>query len=123
MKRTFLLAIGVLVVSGLACERSGGKTGGGGDPAAQLLVHTDRMIGILRANESDPEKATRELAAYEREHGAELARLKQAMADFMKKTPMKAAAAASVYGRKSTELEYLTAQAAARVKARDGATP
>ncbi len=118
MKRLFLLAVGVCLGFGFACGSSARKAGGG-DAAAQLLAHTDRMIGILRANESNPEEATSELAAYEKEHGAEVARLKQAMADFMQKDPMKAAAAASVYGRKSTELEYLRAQAAAKAKAGD----
>jgi len=100
-----------------ACSRSPAAAGGS-DPSARLLAHTDRMIELLRANEADPEKAASALAAYQAKHGAEVEELKRAMAAFMQKDPLKAAAAASVYGRKSTELAHLTAQAEARARTR-----
>lgn len=100
-----------------ACSRPPAAAGGG-DPSARLLAHTDRMIELLRANEADPDKAVSELAAYQAKHGAEVEELKRALSDFMQKDPMKAAAVASVYGRKSTELAYLTEQAAAKARER-----
>ncbi len=88
------------------------------DPYAQLLAHTDRMIQILKDDRDDPDKASRELTAYQQKNKAEIERLKQALADFMQKDPMKAAAVSAVYGLKSAQLATLTDEMTARTRAR-----
>lgn len=119
MRRTStLLAFGVVLAFVLgACSRSTGAAHEK-DPVARLLAHTDRMIEILRDNQEDPEKAIKELTAYQEENNAEMERLKQAMSDFMQKDPMKAAAVSSAYGFKSAELASRTEELAAKMKAR-----
>ncbi len=110
------LGLGLAVVLA-ACSGSAGAAASK-DPYAQLLAHTDRMIQILKDNQADPAEASRELTAYQEKHQAELERLKQALADFMQKDPMKAAAVSAVYGLKSAELATLTEQVTARTRAR-----
>ena len=117
-RTSLVLAIGAALALVLAaCSRSP-EAGAGGDPYARLLAHTDHMIAILQDNRDDPEKASRELAAYQEKHRAELERLKQALADLMQKDPMKAAAVSAVYGLKSAQLSTLTEEMAAKVRAR-----
>jgi hypothetical protein len=116
MKHIPLLAAGVVAALVLgACGRSTRSTK---DPATQLLAHTDRMIAILEEHREDPDRATRELAAYREKHQAELERLKQAFSEVMQKDPMKAAAASATYGMKSTQLEAMAAEAAMKAKSR-----
>ncbi len=110
------LGLGLALALG-ACGRSTGATAPR-DPYAQLLAHTDRMIQILKDDRDDPDKASRELTAYQEKNKAEIERLKQALADFMRKDPMKAAAVSAVYGLKSAELATLTEEMAARTRAR-----
>jgi hypothetical protein len=116
MKRlSMLLAVGVALALALAaCGRSADRS----DPYAKLLAHTNKMIEILKDNRADPDKAIKELAAYQEEHKAELNELKQDLADFMQKDPMKAAAVSAVYGLKSAELDSLTAEMTSRARAR-----
>ncbi len=96
-----------------ACSRSPAPSAAK-DPLAELIAHTDRMIEILKKNGDDPEKAVRELAAYHEKNQAEVERLKQAAGEAMKKDPMKAAAASSLYGMRSAELAALTEETTAR---------
>ncbi len=88
------------------------------DPFAQLLAHTDRMIQILEADRADPERAARELSAYQEKHAAELDRLKQAASELMQKDPMRVAGASSLYGLKSAELDARTREMEAARKTR-----
>ncbi len=113
------LALGVALALALAaCSKSGGTTPAasapspeaGRDAFTKLIAHTDNMIKILQDNRADPGKATRELTAYQEEHKAEIEQLKQAVGDSMQRDPMKWAAAASVYGMKSAQLDGLTAE-------------
>ena len=103
-RRSVPLAVAVSLTFLLAACR------GGKDPYAKLLAHTDSMIKILKDNEGDPDRAARKLNAYQREHEAELQKLKKDLADFMQKEPMKAAPVAAVYGLRSAELANLTAE-------------
>jgi ABC-type glycerol-3-phosphate transport system substrate-binding protein len=112
MKRlSTLLALGAALALGLtACGGSAKPK----DPNATLLAHVDAMIKILADNEANPDKATRELTAYEQKHGAEIERLKQELADLMQKDPMKASGVAAAYGLRSGELEGRKAEIAAK---------
>ncbi len=115
---SILLAFGIGLVFVLgACGRSAGAAAGK-DSYAQLLAHTDRMIQILEENREDPDKAYRDLMAYQEKNKAELDGLKQALGEFMQKDPMKAAAVSAAYGLKSAKLATLTDEMAARSKPR-----
>lgn len=87
------------------------------DPVGKLLAHTDAMIRLLEEHRADPDEATRELAAYQQKHGAEIEELQRRLADLMQKDPMKSAAAASAYGMRSAQLAGLTAEITARARA------
>ena len=113
-----LLALGVgLAFALLACSGSAGSAGGK-DPYAKLLAHVDRMIAILEDNRGDPAKASKELTAYREKNDAEIERLKQVLAEFMQKEPMKAAAVSAAYGLKSAELATLIEELTAKTRAR-----
>lgn len=88
------------------------------DPVARLLAHTEAMVQILRDNEADPARAIQELTAYQQKNQAEIDQEKQAMAEYMQRDPMKAAAASSLYGMRSAELDARTAELTARLKAK-----
>jgi peptidoglycan hydrolase CwlO-like protein len=88
------------------------------DPFAGLIAHTEKMTKLLRDNQADPDKALKTLAAYQQEHGAEIAELKHQVGTLMQKEGVKVAAASAVYGMKSAELDGLTAELQAKKTAK-----
>ncbi|HYD40223.1 MAG TPA: hypothetical protein VEB43_05295 [Anaeromyxobacter sp.] len=111
-----------IVVAAFVLGACGSSTRSAAKDPSTLLAHLDRMIAILEDHRADPDRATRELTAYEEKHRAELERLRQALAEVMQRDPMKAAAVSAAYGLKSAQLEAMAAEAAAKARARDGAT-
>jgi hypothetical protein len=105
----------------LGGKDSGSKNAGGKDPYTRLIDHTDNMIRILKDNKEDPDKAMKELTAYQASNNAEVQKLKQDVADLMQKDAMKVAAASAVYGLKSAELDTLATELTARAKAQASA--
>jgi len=114
-RRTFpLLAAGAALALALAACSRPAKPAHAADPLAGLIAHTERMTKLLRDNQAEPDKALQELAAYQQKNGAEIQQLKDQASALMQKDPMKMAAASSVYGMKSAELDGLTAELTAR---------
>jgi len=113
------LALGVALTFALgACGSKPPAPSGGGDPFAKLIGHTNQMIQILKDNKADPDKALKELAAYQEKHSAEMESDRQQVGELMQKDPMKVAAPSSVYGIKSAELDVLTRELTASAKSK-----